>query len=72
MGLASTAKLGIDGKIVNSKGGAIALGHPIGASGARIIGTLDRQLSELGSGSVGAAGICVGGGQGSAVVLRAC
>ncbi len=72
VGLASTAKLGIDGKIVNTKGGAIALGHPIGASGARIIGTLARQLAELGTGSVGAAGICGGGGQGSAVVLRSC
>ncbi|ASN37841.1 acetyl-CoA C-acyltransferase [Paeniglutamicibacter terrestris] len=71
VGVQSVAKLGIDAEIVNTKGGAIALGHPIGASGARIIGTLARQLAELGSGSVGATGICGGGGQGSAVVLRA-
>ncbi len=58
-------------KIVNARGGAIALGHPIGASGARIVGTLARQLANYGPGSIGAAGICGGGGQGSAVVLRA-
>ncbi|MFF5792330.1 acetyl-CoA C-acyltransferase [Paeniglutamicibacter sp. NPDC012692] len=71
VGVRSTAKLGIDPDIVNTKGGAIALGHPIGASGARIVGTLARQLAELGTGSLGATGICGGGGQGSAVVLRA-
>ncbi|WP_411733398.1 acetyl-CoA C-acyltransferase [Paeniglutamicibacter sp.] len=71
VGVRSTAKLGIDPEIVNTKGGAIALGHPIGASGARIVGTLARQLAELGAGSVGATGICGGGGQGSAVILRA-
>ncbi|EMR00392.1 acetyl-CoA C-acyltransferase [Paeniglutamicibacter gangotriensis] len=71
VGVRSTAKLGIDPEIVNTKGGAIALGHPIGASGARIIGTLARQLAEIGTGSVGATGICGGGGQGSAVILRA-
>ncbi|GAA5228379.1 acetyl-CoA C-acyltransferase [Paeniglutamicibacter antarcticus] len=71
VGVRSVAKLGIDTEIVNTKGGAIALGHPIGASGARIVGTLARQLSELGAGSLGAVGICGGGGQGSAVVLRA-
>ena len=63
--------LGIDGAIVNQHGGAIALGHPVGASGARIVGTLARQLVAAGSGSLGAAGICGGGGQGSAVILRA-
>lgn len=71
VGVRSVAKLGIDTDIVNTKGGAIALGHPIGASGARIVGTLARQLAELGAGSLGAVGICGGGGQGSAVVLRA-
>ena len=71
VGARSTATLGIDPEIVNTHGGAIALGHPIGASGARIIGTLARELAALGSGSVGATGICGGGGQGSAVVLRA-
>ena len=63
--------LGIDGSIVNQHGGAIALGHPVGASGARIVGTLARQLVAAGSGSLGAAGLCGGGGQGSAVILRA-
>lgn len=71
VGVQSTRELGIDPAIVNVHGGAIALGHPIGASGARIVGTLARQLAELGSGSLGAVGICGGGGQGSAVVLRA-
>lgn len=71
VGVQSTKELGIDPAIVNAHGGAIALGHPIGASGARIVGTLARQLAELGSGSLGAIGICGGGGQGSAVVLRA-
>ena len=71
VGLQSTRELGIDAAIVNPHGGAIALGHPIGASGARIVGTLARQLAAAGSGTVGAAGICGGGGQGSALVLRA-
>jgi acetyl-CoA C-acetyltransferase len=66
----SVELLGIDGAIVNAHGGAIALGHPVGASGARIVGTLARQLVAAGSGSYGAAGICGGGGQGSAIVLR--
>ncbi|WP_336652287.1 MULTISPECIES: acetyl-CoA C-acyltransferase [unclassified Leucobacter] len=71
VGVQSTRELGVDPAIVNRHGGAIALGHPIGASGARIVGTLSRQLAELGSGSLGAVGICGGGGQGSAVVLSA-
>jgi acetyl-CoA C-acetyltransferase len=65
----SIEALGVDATIVNRHGGAIALGHPIGASGARIVGTLARDLADRG-GSWGAAGICGGGGQGSAVVLR--
>ena len=68
----STRELGLDPKIVNRFGGAIALGHPIGASGARLIGTLAQQLHAIGNGAWGAAGICGGGGQGSAVILRAC
>ena len=71
VGLQSTRELGVDPTIVNRHGGAIALGHPIGASGTRIIGTLARQLAELDSGSLGAASICGGGGEGRAVVLRA-
>lgn len=67
----STKLLNLDPSIVNSNGGAIALGHPIGASGARIVGHLARRLAQLGSGSVGAAAICGGGGQGSAIVLEA-
>ncbi len=66
----STAALGVDAAIVNSNGGAISLGHPIGASGARIVGHLARRLHDLGADSLGAAGICGGGGQGSALVLR--
>ena len=71
VGVQSASELGLDPAIVNPHGGAIALGHPIGASGARIVGTLARQLAEAGSGSLGAVGICGGGGQGSAVVLKA-
>ncbi|TDP93466.1 acetyl-CoA C-acetyltransferase [Leucobacter luti] len=71
VGIQSTRELGIDPAIVNQHGGAIALGHPIGASGARIVGTLARQLAAAGSGTLGAVGICGGGGQGSALVLRA-
>ena len=71
VGVHSTRLLGVDASIVNVNGGAIALGHPIGASGARIVGHLARRLEALGSGSLGAAGICGGGGQGSAIVLVA-
>ncbi len=67
----SAAALGIDPTKVNPHGGAIALGHPIGASGTRIVGHLARTLATAGPGSVGAAGICGGGGQGSAIVLEA-
>jgi acetyl-CoA C-acetyltransferase len=66
----SVRELSISPDIVNTHGGAIALGHPIGASGNRIVGHLARRLSEIGSGSIGAAGICGGGGQGSAVILE--
>jgi acetyl-CoA C-acetyltransferase len=67
----SAKDLGVSLDVVNPHGGAIALGHPIGASGARLTGTLARQLQQLGPGSVGAAALCGGGGQGSALVLRA-
>jgi acetyl-CoA C-acetyltransferase len=66
----SAKDLGVSLDIVNPHGGAIALGHPIGASGARLTGTLARQLQALGTGSLGAAALCGGGGQGSALVLR--
>ncbi|WP_349902436.1 acetyl-CoA C-acyltransferase [Parafrigoribacterium humi] len=71
VGVHSTELLGVDPAIVNAHGGAIALGHPIGASGTRIVGHLARRLTAAGSGSVGAAGICGGGGQGSAIILQA-
>ncbi|WP_425953890.1 acetyl-CoA C-acyltransferase [Xylanimonas sp. McL0601] len=69
--LASVDHLGFDPAVVNANGGAIALGHPIGASGARIVGHLARRLAELGPGAIGVASACGGGGQGSAVVLQA-
>lgn len=70
VGIRSTERLGVDPALVNPHGGAIALGHPIGASGARIVGSLARQLAILGTGSLGAAALCGGGGQGTAVVLE--
>ncbi|MBA3620400.1 MAG: acetyl-CoA C-acetyltransferase [Acidothermales bacterium] len=65
----STRQLGISPEIVNVNGGAIAMGHPIGASGARIALHLAMELRRRGGG-VGAAGLCGGGGQGDALVLR--
>ncbi|HEV2058623.1 MAG TPA: acetyl-CoA C-acetyltransferase [Solirubrobacteraceae bacterium] len=67
--LNSMRMLGIDEEKVNVNGGAIALGHPIGASGARIIGTLVHEL-RLRGGGVGCAAICSGGGQGDAIILK--
>jgi acetyl-CoA acetyltransferase family protein len=60
----------LDPEIVNVNGGAIAIGHPLGASGARILGTLAHQLREQGGGW-GLAAICIGVGQGLAVVVEA-
>jgi acetyl-CoA C-acetyltransferase len=65
----TVALLGIDPERVNVQGGAIALGHPVGASGARLIGTLIHQLRAAGGG-IGVATICSGGGQGDALVLE--
>lgn len=62
-------KLGIEQERVNIKGGAIAIGHPLAASGARIIGTLARILQEKG-GDYGLATACVGGGQGAAAIIE--
>jgi acetyl-CoA C-acetyltransferase len=62
-------ELGIDPERVNVHGGAIAIGHPLGASGARIAGTLARILKER-NGKYGVATLCVGGGQGYSVVLE--
>ncbi len=60
---------GIDPEIVNTKGGAIAIGHPLGASGGRILGTLAGRLRESGD-RWGVAAICIGVGQALAVVLE--
>jgi acetyl-CoA C-acetyltransferase len=62
-------ELGIDESKVNVNGGAVALGHPIGASGARIVGTLVRELQRIGGG-LGVAAICSGGGQGDAILVE--
>jgi len=65
----SVRMLGVDEDKVNVNGGAIALGHPIGASGARIVGALIHELRRRGGG-LGCAAICSGGGQGDAIVLE--
>ncbi len=70
VGIASMKDLGITDEIVNVNGGAIALGHPIGMSGARIVLTLVDELRRRGGG-LGAAALCGGGGQGDATVVRA-
>ena len=67
--LHSVRLLGIDEDKVNVNGGAVALGHPIGASGARIIGSLALELRRRGGG-LGVAAICSGGGQGDAIIIR--
>jgi acetyl-CoA C-acetyltransferase len=67
--LNSVRMLGVDESKVNVNGGAIALGHPIGASGARILGALIHELRRRGGG-LGVAAICSGGGQGDAVILE--
>jgi acetyl-CoA C-acetyltransferase len=67
--LNSMRMLGIDQDRVNVNGGAVALGHPIGASGARILGTLVYELRRRGGG-LGCAAICSGGGQGDAVIVE--
>jgi acetyl-CoA C-acetyltransferase len=67
--IASTRELGVDPEIVNVNGGAIALGHPVGMSGARLTFTLALELRRRGGG-VGVAALCGGGGQGDALVLR--
>ncbi|MDQ2758693.1 MAG: acetyl-CoA C-acetyltransferase [Actinomycetota bacterium] len=69
VGLASTKLLGVDADKVNVNGGALAVGHPIGMSGARLVLHLALELGRRGGG-VGAAALCGGGGQGVALVLR--
>jgi acetyl-CoA C-acetyltransferase len=68
--LAVTRELGIDPAKVNVNGGAVALGHPIGASGARILTTLVHALQARGGG-LGVASLCIGGGMGIAMVVEA-
>ena len=67
--LNSTRLLGADEEIVNVNGGAVALGHPIGASGGRIVGTMVHELRRSGGG-LGLAAICSGGGQGDALLIE--
>ncbi|MBU3066702.1 acetyl-CoA C-acetyltransferase [Nocardia sp. NEAU-G5] len=69
VGIASTRKLGIDPAKVNVNGGAIAIGHPLGMSGARIVLHLALELQRRGGG-VGAAALCGGGGQGDALIIK--
>jgi len=70
VGLASMQDLGITDDVVNVNGGAIALGHPIGMSGTRVVITLVNELRRRGGG-FGAAALCGGGGQGEAAIVRA-
>ena len=70
VGVASMRDLGISDDIVNVNGGAIALGHPVGMSGARIVGSIIHELRRRGGG-LGAAALCGGGGQGDAALIRA-
>lgn len=67
--IASARNLGLDDEAINRYGGAVAMGHPIGASGARIVGTLIHQLRKRGGG-YGVAAICSGGGQGDALLVK--
>jgi acetyl-CoA C-acetyltransferase len=67
--LQSSRDLGVDAGRVNVNGGAVALGHPVGASGARLVGTLVHELRRRGGGR-GLAAICSGGGQGDAIVIE--
>jgi len=69
VGIESARKLGLDDSKINVNGGAIALGHPVGMSGARVVLTLALELKRRGGG-VGAAALCGGGGQGDALIVR--
>ena len=69
VGVASMRDLGITDEIVNVNGGAIALGHPIGMSGTRIVLTVLHELARRGGG-IGAAALCGGGGQGDALLVK--
>jgi acetyl-CoA C-acetyltransferase len=69
VGIASIAELGVSDDIVNVNGGAIALGHPIGMSGNRLVLTILHELTRRGGG-IGAVALCGGGGQGDAAIVR--
>ncbi len=69
VGIVNTKKMNLDPAKVNVNGGAVSIGHPLGASGARIIVTLLNVLKQNG-GKYGAAGICNGGGGASAMVIE--
>ena len=69
VGIASAKELGIGADKVNVNGGAIALGHPVGMSGARVVLHLALELKRRGGGT-GAAALCGGGGQGDALIVR--
>ena len=71
VGIVNTQKMNLDAAKVNVNGGAVALGHPLGCSGARIIVTLINVLKQN-KGKIGAAGICNGGGGASAMVIELC
>jgi len=68
--LAVIQELGLDPEIVNVNGGAIALGHPLGCSGARILTTLLYEMKRRGNVKVGLATLCVGVGQGEATIVE--
>jgi acetyl-CoA C-acetyltransferase len=69
VGIESARKLNLDDSKINVNGGAIALGHPVGMSGARVVLTLALELKRRGGG-IGAAALCGGGGQGDALIVR--
>src|SRR5262245_10475827 len=69
VGIASAKDLGVGDDVVNVNGGAIALGHPVGMSGTRVVLTLINELRRRGGGT-GAAALCGGGGQGDAAIIR--
>ncbi len=71
VGIVNTQNMKLDASKVNVNGGAVALGHPLGCSGARIIVTLINVLKQN-NGKIGAAGICNGGGGASAMVIELC
>ena len=67
--LSVITELGLDPSIVNVNGGAIALGHPIGASGARILVTLIHEMIKRDA-KCGLATLCIGGGQGTSLIVK--